>query len=365
MPNGSAPTNPARSAGRPGILRPVSNRSDRSAPRRPTLGEVASLAGVGLGTASRALNGSPQVSDRAREAVFAAVAQLGYVRNRAARSLVTGRTDSVVLVVSESEARFFSEPFFAGVVRGVSSALAASPRQLLLAMAQSVDERERLETYLTTQHVDGVMLMSLHGDDPLPERLERRGLPTVLGGRPLKGDPVSFVDVDNVGGAASAVAHLVTRGRSRIVTVTGPLDMTAGWSRLEGFRRGLERAGLPYDPAFAETGDFTGPSGAAAMAALLKRVPDLDAVFAASDLMAEGAMRHLKQLGRRIPEDVAVVGFDDSPLATHSDPPLTTVHQPVEGMGRAMAELLMARIDGQEHDLQVVLETHLVARAST
>jgi len=333
--------------------------------RQPTLDEVARVAGVGRGTVSRALNGSPRVSDRARAAVRDAVAELGYVRNRAARSLVTGRTDSVALVVSESEERFFSQPFFAGIVRGVSSAITGSQRQLLLAMAQSDDERQRLETYLTGQHVDGVLLLSLHGDDPLPQRLERRGVPTVLGGRPLHGEPVSFVDADNVVGAASAVEHLVATGRRRIVTVTGPSDMSAGLTRLEGYRRGLESAGLGYDPVWVEAGDFTERSGRVAMAALLDRVPDLDAVFAASDLMAEGAMRVLKESGRRVPEDVAVVGFDDSPSATSTEPPLTTVHQPLEAMGRAMANLLVARIEGIETELQVTLETHLVVRQSS
>jgi DNA-binding LacI/PurR family transcriptional regulator len=347
-----------------GILTVVSAGSRTPVGRQPTLEDIAKLAGVGRGTVSRALNDSPQVSDRARAAVHQAVAELGYVRNRAARSLVTGRTDSVALVVSESEERFFSEPYFARAVRGVSSQMASSPRQLLLTMVQSPEDRQRLEGYLTQQHVDGVMLLSLHGADPLPEQLEERGMPTVVGGRPLDRVPVAFVDVDNAGGAEAAVAHLAAKGRRRIVTIGGPLDMAAGRSRIEGFRKGLRRAGLPYKRALAEHGDFTPRSGSLAMAALLERVPDLDAVFAASDSMAEGAMRMLKDSGRRVPEDVAVVGFDDSLTATATDPELTTVHQPVEELGRRMAQVLAARIDGVDVQLQVVLDTHLVVRGS-
>ncbi len=335
---------------------------DGRAAKLPTLDEVAARAGVGRGTVSRVLNGSPKVSEEARAAVLEAVAALGYVRNRAARSLVTGRTDSVALVVSEPAERLFEQPFFADVIRGVSSALSGSSRQLLLTMAQSAEEHRRLEDYLMGQHVDGVMLMSLHGDDPLPERLERRGLPTVVGGRPLQGEPVSFVDIDNVGGAASAVAHLLSTGRRRIATITAPLDMAAGHSRLEGYRQALAAAGIPDDPMCVEHADFTERGAAVAMGTLLARVPDLDAVFVASDLMAQGALRYLNEKGCQVPGDVAVVGFGDTSLAAHLD--LTTVHQPVETMGREMADLLVARIDGRPTELHVVLDTHLVLRAT-
>ena len=333
-------------------------------PRRPTLEEVAARAGVGRGTVSRAINGSPQVSEQARKAVLTAIDELGYVPNRAARSLVTRRTDTVALVISESEERFFAEPFFAGVVRGVSTALAASPRQLVLAMAQSGGERERLQHYLTGQHVDGVLLLSLHGDDPLPERLAANGLPVVVGGRHSGAETTCWVDMDNVGGGTQATSHLIESGRNRIATITGPSDMTAGASRLRGYRQALAAADLPEDENLVVAGDFSELSGYDAMGTLLKRVPDLDAVFAASDLMASGALRRLREAGRTVPDDVAVVGFDDSPISRHTTPLLTTVHQPVELMGRTMAELLVARIEGRDVDLQVTLATHLVVRAS-
>src|SRR5262245_41117418 len=146
---------------------------------------VAARAGVGRGTVSRVVNGSPQVSPQARAAVEQAIEELGYVPNRAARALVTQRTDSVALVVSESEERVFGEPFFAGIIRGINSTLLETPMQLWLAMAQSKAERERVEHHLTPQHVDGVLLLSLHGDDPLPALLAQRGVPVVLGGQPV------------------------------------------------------------------------------------------------------------------------------------------------------------------------------------
>ncbi|MFI7642074.1 LacI family DNA-binding transcriptional regulator [Nonomuraea sp. NPDC049400] len=329
---------------------------------RPTLEAVAARAGVGRGTVSRVINGSPNVSAKAREAVELAIRELGYVPNRAARALVTRRTDAVALVVSESQLRVFDDPFFAGTIRGIGSALSETGLQLILAMARTTEEYDRLEHYLTGQHVDGVLLLSLHGADPLPGRLEEMGVPTVLGGRPVGLDPYSYVDMDNRAGARQAVKHLLGLGRTCIATIAGHQDMGVGVDRLAGYRDALLPAGLPELVAY---GDFSEESGSAAMTGLLAAHPDLDAVFAASDPMALGAMRVLKAAGRSIPEDVAVIGFDDSKAALHADPPLTTVHQPTEQMGRQMAQLLVARINGEElRQPVVILDTHLVRRQS-
>ena len=362
---------------------PRSNRTLEAPPDpRPTLEQVAALAGVSRATVSRVVNGSPKVSPVVRAQVERAVAKLGYVPNRAARSLVTRRADSVALVVSEPHARFFSEPFFAGMVRGVSGALAETGVQLLLLIAQDLADRPgdhpgsppdpprggRLERYVVGGHVDGVLLASLHGDDPLPATLERAGVPAVLVGRPAadRGAPASHVDADNRGGARAAVGHLAGRGRRRIATITGPLDMGVGLDRLDGYRDGLAAAGLDADPGLVEPGDFTEEGGAAATARLLERPgPPVDAVFAASDLMAAGALRALRTAGRRVPEDVAVVGFEDSAVARYAQPPLTTVRQPIEEMGRQATRLLLARMAGEAGGMHLVLDTELVVRAST
>jgi DNA-binding LacI/PurR family transcriptional regulator len=336
-------------------------------PRAPTLEEVAARAGVGRGTASRVLNGSSQVSESARNAVLTAIEELGYIPNRAARSLVTRLTDSVALVVSESDERFFGEPFFARIVRGVSSALAETQHQLLLTIAQTPAERARLTNFLTPQHVDGVLLLSLHGDDPLPGLLESRGLPAVLGGRPAGVEPTSYVDVDNAAGAVLAIEHLLRSGRRRIATIAGPLDMSAGVGRLEGYRRALAAAGLAPDEALVGYGDFSEPTGYAATVRLLDSeagARGIDAIFAASDPMAIGALRALASRGIRVPEDIAVIGFDDSPSSRYTSPLLTSVHQPVEAMGREMVRILVARIKREPVDLRIVLDPHLVVRDS-
>jgi DNA-binding LacI/PurR family transcriptional regulator len=338
----------------------------------PTLEQVAALAGVSRATVSRVVNGSPKVSPAVRAQVERAVAKLGYVPNRAARSLVTRRADSVALVVSEPHARFFSEPFFAGMVRGVSAALAGTGVQLVLLIAQDLPDRGRLERYVVGGHVDGVLLASLHGDDPLPGTLERAGVPAVLVGRPAGvvprwngAAPVSWVDADNRGGAGKAVGHLARQGRRRIATITGPLDMGVGLDRLEGYRDGLAAAGLAGAGDLVETGDFTEEGGATAMARLLERPGSpVDAVFAASDMMAAGALRALRTAGRRVPEDVAVVGFEDSAVARYAQPPLTTVRQPIEEMGRQAMRLLLARVAGEAGGMHLILDTELVVRAS-
>lgn len=331
----------------------------------PTLEEVAALAGVSRATVSRVVNASPKVSSEVRARVAAAIDELGYVPNRAARSLVTRRTNSIMVVVAEPEDRLFADPFFAGVVRGISGVL--NPRDLQLVLMLEPPDRgpERIVRYATQGHVDGVLLLSLHGNDPLPGRLHASGVPVVVGGRPS--DPeVSHVDADNVRGARTAVEHLFATGASTIATITGPLDMAVGQDRLDGYRAALEAAGRTVDDSLEVGGDFTEAGGEAAMRDLLDARPDLDAVFAASDLMAAGALRALAAAGRRVPDDVGVVGFDDSVVARSCVPPLTSVRQPVARLGAEMAHVLLSRLeDPGAHPRAVLLPTDLVVRGST
>lgn len=342
----------------------ASGRTNR--PSLPTLEEVAALAGVGRGTVSRVINNSPRVRDSTRQLVQEAIAELGYVPNRAARALAGSRTDAVALVIPETEKRFFAEPYFSDVLHGVGTGLADTEMQLLLTLVRNENERRRFLQYARAGRVDGVLLVSVHGDDPLPDLLAEMGLPTVLSGRRSAGEPVSYVDSDNVGGARSAVRHLVETGRRRIATVTGPLDMYVAQCRLGGYQEAVAAAGGDPDPSWTAHGDFTEESGRRGMTELLARHPDLDAVFAASDVMAAGALHSLRAAGRRVPEDVAVVGFDDSPIAGHTDPQLTSVRQPVEEMGQAMARVLLEGINhpGAPHR-HAVLPTALVRRASS
>ena len=250
-----------------------------------------------------------------------------------------------------------------------SSAASARPwptadRQLVLLLAQASQRRGALDDYLTRQHVDGVLLLSLHDDDELPDRIRAHGVPVVVGGR-LGDANDDFVDVDNVQGAQLAVAHLAGLGRRHIATIAGPADMVAGRSRFEGYVAGLVEADLSVDDRLVARGDFTQSSGERSMRALLARGIEIDAVFCANDLMAVGALSALRKAGLRVPEDVAVVGFDDAPIALSTLPTLTTVHQSPEPMGRQMVAMLLdaTRTPGVAQPGRM-LSTHLVVRGS-
>ncbi|MGV9888031.1 LacI family DNA-binding transcriptional regulator [Streptomyces sp. NPDC003395] len=333
------------------------------APRRqPTLDEVAERAGVSRSVASRALNNAPHVSRAKREAVERAVRQLGYVPNPAARALATRQTGAAALVVSGEDPAIFADPFFGQVIVGASAALEEADLHLMLCLAASERGRKRVAELLRSRGADGVMLMALREEDPLTRIAEEEArMPVVFGGRPVGSAPRWYVDVDNVGGAREATEHLVSRGRTRVAALCGRLDTEAGRARYQGYRDAMLAAGL--EPLPPQEGDFTETSGAAAMAAALEKRPDVDGVFAASDNMAAGALRTLRKAGRQVPADVAVVGFDDLTAAQIADPPLTTVHQPIEALGREMARMLVALLDGQD-PTPLILPTRLVVRAS-
>ncbi|MFD9741224.1 LacI family DNA-binding transcriptional regulator [Umezawaea sp. NPDC059074] len=329
----------------------------------PRLEEVARLAGVSRSTVSRVINEEPYVSAKARDAVHEAIGALGYSPNQAARTLAGNRANAIALVVSEQGSRVLSDPFFAGVLRGVHAELAGRRVQLVLMMTTQQDVEQDVVGYLSGGHVDGVLIVSLHGQDPLPLKLAEAGVPIVVGGRPLVGDGIQYVDSDNFNGALEAARYLVSTGRRRIATIAGPKDMAVGMDRLNGWRRGMVEAGMAAD--LVAHSDFTPDGGAAAMAALLAREPDLDAVFVAADIMAMGALRVLHAEQRRIPRDVAVVGFDDLMIASTALPPLTTVRQDVEQLGRTMTWCLLGQLAGEEGlPPSLLLPTSLVIRAS-
>ncbi|MEV6840488.1 LacI family DNA-binding transcriptional regulator [Streptomyces sp. NPDC051133] len=327
---------------------------------RPTLEAVAARAGVSRATVSRVVNGGDGVREPLVERVRQAVEELGYVPNQAARSLVTKRHDAVAVVIAEPESRVFADPFFALQLRGISKELTAQDNQLVLLLTEGRDDHARVARYLAGGHVDGALVFSLHLDDPLPGLIQDAGVPTVFGGRPGWGDDggtpgsartaaagrhrgVVYVDCDNRGGARAAVRHLVGLGRRRVAHITGALDQTSAVDRLDGYRDVMAETPGGGDPRLVVESDFTPAGGERAMRELLERCPDVDAVFAANDLTALGALRVLRESGRRVPADVAVIGFDDMvPLAEQTDPPLTTVRQEIEEMGRLMARLLLS-----------------------
>lgn len=335
----------------------------RDVPRRqPTLEEVAERAGVSRSAASRVLNNAPHVSRDKREAVQRAIRELGYVPNTTARALATRRKGVAALVISGETPSIFADPFFAKVIVGASAALEEADLHLMLCLAAADRGRRRLEKLLRAQDVDGVMLMAVRENDPVLHIVQDTELPVVFGGRPVDFEPPWFVDVDNIGGARHATEHLLALGRRRVVMICGAQDTQVSRARHRGYREAMILAGL--EPLAPESGDFTEPSGALAMAELLNRHPDVDGVFAANDNMAAGALRALRGAGRAVPHDVAIVGFDDLDIAQIAEPSLTTVHQPIQALGHEMARMLIGLIAGDK-PTPLILPTRLVTRSST
>ncbi|MFE6698718.1 LacI family DNA-binding transcriptional regulator [Streptomyces sp. NPDC057718] len=354
----------------------------------PTLEDVARAAGVSRATVSRVVNGVRNVDPVIQEAVRRAVSVTGYTPNRAARSLVTRRADAIALVVSgagvepeaaeEAEgagvsgasaggssftAQVFADPFFGRVVTGVVDYLRPRGMHPVLMFAETARARDEVVAYLRQGSADGALVVSTHAEDPLPALIAEAGLAAVLFARPARPVPVSYVDLAHQDGARLAAEHLIGRGCRRMATISGPLDVPAGQARLTGFRDTMARHGHAYVPT-AE-GQFTQESGEAAMERLLADHPDLDGVFAANDLMALGACHVLREHGRSVPGDVAVVGFDDSSAALACRPPLTTVRQPVEGMAAEMTRLLLDRLARPDGPVtSVIFEPELVVRGS-
>ena len=329
----------------------------------PTLEEVAAHAGVSRSTVSRVVNGSTQVSPEVLASVTAAIEQLNYVPNRAARSLANRQTMAIALVVPEETTRFFGDPYFAAVVHGITHAIESSDYVLNLQIASPFIPSAKTTKYLLGGNVDGAIVVSHHSGDHFLASLGDV-LPVVFGGRPLHPDEHEsyFVDVDNTAAAMMGTQYLIDTGRKRIATIAGPRDMPAGIDRVAGWRRALGDAGLASD--LLVHGDFTMLGGGRAMRELLDREPALDAVFVASDLMATGAVSVLRERGKSIPGDVAVVGFDDSPAAVGGEIQLTTVHQPSMEMGEKMADMLLTMLRGETTDRECIMQTRMVVRES-
>jgi LacI family transcriptional regulator len=328
-----------------------------------TLEQIAEQAGVSRSTVSRVMNDHPRVDDDTRARVLSVAERLNYQPNIAARSLAAGRTRILGLVIPMGVSALFTDPYFPLLIQGISSACSANDHSVMLWIAEPEYERRTIRQALQGGMIDGVILASALMDDPMLEALRTRGLPFILVGRHPTDDHLSYVDVDNKSAARDMVSYLVRLGYERIATITGPKNMIAGADRLQGYLTALKERRVAPDPDLIVEADFTEEGGYIAMQRLMPFAPD--AVFAASDAMALGALRALRDAGKRVPDDVAVTGFDDVPFAARTDPPLTTVRQPIQSMGACAAETLINMIshpDGQPH--RVLLPTELIIRAS-
>jgi LacI family transcriptional regulator len=329
-----------------------------------TLEEIARHAGVSRSTVSRVMNDHPNVDQGTRARVLSVAESLNYHPNMAARSLAAGRTQILGLAIPAGVSILFTDPYFPILIQGITSACNAQDHSLMLWLGEPEYERRTIRRMLRGGQLDGVILASALMDDAILEALVKVRLPFVLIGRHVVDDLVSYVDVDNRNSAYQMVTFLLRSGYERVATITGPRNMIAGADRLEGYVAALRERRVSHDPTLIVEGDFTEEGGYRAMRQLLPAAPD--AVFAASDAMAIGALRAVREEGKRVPEDIAIAGFDDIPLASRTEPPLTTVRQPIQRMGAVAVDTLIDLIThpGTE-PRRILLPTELVIRAST
>jgi LacI family transcriptional regulator len=326
--------------------------------------EVAKLSGVSRSTVSRVINSDPNVKESTRARVKEVIRKVNYRPNTVARGLASGRTRIIGLVFPTAQSSLFTDPYYPGLIQGITTVCNARDYSVMLWLTNPEQEKTKIHQLALDSLLDGMVIASYLIDDPILEALAKSGLPFLLIGRHPYRKDLSYLDADNLQGAREAVEHLLQLGRRRVATITGPRNMIAGIDRREGYERAFREHGLSPNPALIVEGDFSESGGYTGMMRLMPQNPD--AVFVASDTMAVGALRALREAGRRIPEDVAVVGFDDIPSAAHMDPPLTTVRQSIQGLGQLAAETMIQILNEKKTTPhRLVLPTELVIRSSS
>jgi DNA-binding LacI/PurR family transcriptional regulator len=325
-----------------------------------TLDDVAALSGVSRATVSRVINGGP-VSEALQRRVRAVLEGTNYRPNTAARTLMTGRSGVVGVVIHVDPHLLFQDPYFSQLLQGVTDKLAEQGAGMMLWLGNRT-KQETLDHVLWMSLFDGVIATARMREDPLVDGLLASRLPTVLIGHRSAERSASYVDIDHVAAADMVTSHLVSIGRRRIGHITGRRGTVAGEDRIEGYRRAMRRAGLSTDGLILD-GDFNRPSGTAGTYALLDR--GVDAIFCGNDAMASGALEAIRERGLRVPDDVALVGFDDLEFAAHLDPPLTTVRQGVRRQGSEAAVALFGLMrDPGAGPRRVILPAELIIRQS-
>lgn len=327
-----------------------------------TLEDIAKHAGVSRATVSRVINGDANVKEQTRTRVMQVIQQNNFQPNIAARSLAAGHTNVIGLVIPAGVTAIFADPYFPLLIQGVTSACNAKDYSVMLWLAEPEFERRMIRQILHSGLLDGVVVSSMLMDDPIVQALHDSKKPFMLIGRHPSLD-VNYLDVDNFNGGREATLHLLRLGHKRVATITGPQNMIAGYDRFQGYRRALEERGVPFHPELIAESDFSEPGGYAAMRRLLPNHPP--AIFVANDMMSEGAMRALRDDGLRVPQDVAIVGYDDMPNASRLAPSLTTVRQPTNRMGSLAIDTLIDIIQNPSSNKRhIVLPVELVIRES-
>jgi LacI family transcriptional regulator len=329
-----------------------------------TLEDIAKQAGVSRSTVSRVVNDDPNVSDNVRKRVHQVISTTGYHPHPAARSLASQRSWMIGLVLPRTVSSFFTDPYFPRLTQGVAQACNQHNYTLGLFLVDTIEDEKRIFPLISHKGLlDGILLQTAQIGDKLIDRLVKSDFPVVIAGRPFNASGISYIDVDNINATHEAVCHLIQLGYKRIGTITGFMSGTVGIDRKEGYLKAITEQGLDVDENLIAEGDFTEESGYMAMKQLLPYKPD--AIFAASDTMAIGAIRAVREAGLLVPTDIAFVGFDDLPIASLSDYKLTTVRQPIVQFGAKAVDTLIDLIEnGLKPSRRIIMDTELVIRDS-
>jgi DNA-binding LacI/PurR family transcriptional regulator len=335
--------------------------------KKITSAEVAELAGVSRTTVSFVLNdvSGMRISEETRQRVIQASRQLGYHPDATARRMVSGKTSVIGFILRQSPDQVFADHFLPQVLNGLSR-MASSEGYFTLFEPLPLDNTQQGYARLVRErHVDGIVLSGPRSDDQDLMKISAEGAHIVLIGQ-LPGVEIPSIDVDNIGGARLATNHLLNLGYQSIAMITNaPTAYTASADRLMGYRQALEKAGFPYDESLVRYGNFTPQSGFQAMNEILSLPQRPRAVFVASDTVALGALQAIHQADLRIPQDIALIGFDNIPLDLYVDPPLSTIHLPAFGLGWGAAEMLIRLISGEQvRNRRIILDLELVVRES-
>jgi len=330
--------------------------------KRATIKDVAALAGVSRQTVSRVLNDQDYVAEETRARVLSAIETLGYRPNAVARSMVAGHTCTLGCISPN-----LTDYTFASIIEAAQVEARRQGYFILTGSAPTAPDVEPLLEEMLRRRVDGLLIINPRADGryryflPL---IEKGVAITYVGNSPCE-EPVSSIRCDDRDGGYRATRYLIDLGHTAIATLSGPSNEECAIDRLEGYRQALSHAGLSWDPALAVGGDWSVTSGYRATQRLLQTARKFSAIFAQNDRMAIGAIRALQEAGRRVPDDVSLIGFDDIPVASYLDPPLTTLHQVLEESGRQAARLLIETIHNpQRPPAQVLIPARLVERAS-
>lgn len=330
-----------------------------------TIEDIARLAGVSRSTVSRVLNGQPSVRQSVRERVQEVIADHGYTPQAAARQLVTQRTRTIGLILPDTASNVFSNPIFALMGQGVSQVCTQQGYISMQFMGQRSMETQMLFSLLRSRHFDGVVLISGEYEDPGPAFLEKAGIPYVRIGHDPRHDDSKWVDINNTEAARCAVEHLIQLGHRRIAMIKGLARDTSSMERYIGYQQALHDAGIPLDEELVMEGDWTAACGYRTTQHFLSIEVPPTALFSSNDIMVAGVVRAAHENGVRVPEDLAIVGFDDLDQTTMIFPELTTIRQPCMEMGARAAQMLIEQLEnGNTEPEHVILPTTLVIRAS-